>query len=66
MKKLVAIATGLSFAISGAALANTTVKSEPVSPIAQLHQVAKSSHLNAKAEKQVVKEKRAEKSKSAK
>lgn len=66
MKKLVAIATVLSFAISGAALANTAVKTEPVSPIAQSHQAAKSSHLNTKVEKKAVKEKGAAKSKAAK
>lgn len=66
MKKLAAIATVLSFAISGTALANTTVKSEPISPIAQSHQVAKSSHLKAKVEKKTAKEKSAEKSKLAK
>ncbi|EPL9568399.1 acid-shock protein [Providencia rettgeri] len=66
MKTLLAIATVMSIAISGAALANTTVKSEPVSPIAQSHQAAKSSHMKAKVEKKAAKEKHVEKSKSAK
>ena len=57
MKKLLVIATVLSLAVSGAALANTTTKTEPVAPIAAAH------HAKVKTEKKVsaTKDKSAEK-----
>lgn len=66
MKKLLAIATVLSLAVSGAALANTTVKSEPVSPVAQSHQITKSHQVKMKSEKKTNKGKSALASKSTK
>ncbi|MGG4608728.1 acid-shock protein [Providencia sp. Me31A] len=52
MKKLLAIATVLSLAVSGAALANTTVKTEPIKHIVKVHHAAKNHHANKlKAEK---------------
>ncbi|MEQ5222208.1 acid-shock protein [Providencia alcalifaciens] len=53
MKKLLAIATVLSLAVSGAALANTTTKTEPVAPIAAAHHSAKAHHAKVKTEKKV-------------
>ncbi|HGN1705782.1 TPA: acid-shock protein [Providencia rettgeri] len=66
MKKLAAIATVLSLVVSGAALANPTVKSEPISPIAQSHQAAKTHQVKIKAEKKASKEKSVQAGKSAK
>ncbi|ENU1225617.1 MULTISPECIES: acid-shock protein [Providencia] len=66
MKKLLAIATVLSLAVSGAALANTTVKSEPVSPVAQSHQITKSHQVKINSEKKANKGKSAQVSKSTK
>ncbi|GAB1438836.1 hypothetical protein MASR2M36_15950 [Providencia sp.] len=52
MKRLLAIATVLSLAVSGAALANTTVKTEPVKHTAKVQHTAKNHHANKlKAEK---------------
>lgn len=63
MKKLLAIATVLSLAVSGAALANTTTKTEPAAPIAAAHHSAKAHHAKVKTEKKVsaTKDKSAEK-----
>ncbi|MGG4608727.1 acid-shock protein [Providencia sp. Me31A] len=66
MKKLAAIATVLSLAVSGAALANPTVKSEPISSISQSHQATKTHQIKTKAEKKASKEKSAHVGKSAK
>lgn len=66
MKKLLAIATVLSLAVSGAALANTTVKPEPISPVAQSHQITKYHQAKMKSDKKVNKGKSAQVSKSTK
>lgn len=66
MKKLLAIATVLSLAVSGAALANTTVKTEPVEHTAKVQHTAKNHQVKMKAEKKASKEKSVQVSKTAK
>ncbi|WP_369310983.1 acid-shock protein [Providencia rettgeri] len=52
MKTLLAIITVMSVAVSGAALANTTVKTEPATHTAKVQHTAKNHHANKlKAEK---------------
>ncbi|WP_265717080.1 hypothetical protein, partial [Providencia rustigianii] len=55
MKKLLAITTILSLAVSGAALANTTVKTEHVNHGAKTHEVAKAEHGKKEIKKSEVK-----------
>lgn len=65
MKTLLAIATVMSIAVSGAALANTTVKTEPGTHSAKVQHVAKTHHANkTKFEKKEDKSKPAETSKA--
>ncbi|MDD9340792.1 MAG: acid-shock protein [Providencia heimbachae] len=56
MKKLLTIVTVLSFAVSGAALANSTIKSEPIAPVAKSHQTAKVHQQKTKIEKKGIKQ----------
>ncbi|MGJ3352659.1 acid-shock protein [Providencia sp. Je.9.19] len=65
MKKLLAIATVLSLAVSSASFANTTVKTEPASPVATAHQTAKAHTMKAKVEKKESKGKTAKVAKTA-
>lgn len=65
MKTLLAIATVMSIAVSGAALANTTVKNEPVTHVAKVQHTAKTHHANkSKAEKKEDKSKTVETNKA--
>ncbi|HHR5899244.1 TPA: acid-shock protein [Providencia alcalifaciens] len=56
MKKLLAIATVLSLAVSGAALANTTAKTEHVNHGVKTHEVAKAEHSKKELKKSEVKQ----------
>ncbi|CAG9421290.1 acid-shock protein [Providencia alcalifaciens] len=56
MKKLLAIATVLSLAVSGAALANTTAKTEHANHGVKTHEVAKAEHGKKEVKKSEVKQ----------